>query len=138
MEITGKIIAVLPAQSGVSQRTGNAWKSQEFVIETHEQFPKKCCFKVFGEERINNFNLQKGEEVTVSFSIDCHEYNGRWFNSVDAWGVNRVGQAAPQNAQAAVQSPVVHQSDPLPDSVYQGVQTPFPANEPTTGDDLPF
>lgn len=137
MEITGKIIAVLPAQSGVSQRTGNAWKSQEFVIETHEQFPKKCCFKVFGEERINNFNLQKGEEVTVSFSIDCHEYNGRWFNSVDAWGVNRVGQAAPQTEQP-VQSPVVHQNDPIPESAYRGVQTPLPENVPSYDDQLPF
>ena len=44
MEITGKIIAVLPAQGGVSQRTGNPWKSQDYVIETHETYPKKCCF----------------------------------------------------------------------------------------------
>lgn len=134
MEITGKIIAVLPAQSGVSQRTGNAWKSQEFVIETHEQYPKKCCFKVFGEEKIKNFNLQMSEEVTVSFSIDCHEYNGRWFNSVDAWGVNRVG-AAP----VAKQSPVVHQSDPLPGSaVLGGAQEPFPPAQPEYNDGLPF
>ena len=41
MEITGKIIAVLPANSGVSARTGNPWMSQEYVMETHEQFPRK-------------------------------------------------------------------------------------------------
>ena len=67
MEITGKIIAVLPAQGGVSQRTGNQWKSQDYVIETHDQYPKKCCFRVFGEEKINQFNIQLGEEMTVSF-----------------------------------------------------------------------
>ena len=33
MELTGKIIAVLPANSGVSARTGNPWMSQEYVIE---------------------------------------------------------------------------------------------------------
>ena len=27
--------------------------------------------------------------MTVSFDIDCHEYNGRWFNDVRAWAVNR-------------------------------------------------
>ena len=46
MEITGKIIAVLPANSGVSARTGNPWMSQEYVLETHDQFPRKCCFRI--------------------------------------------------------------------------------------------
>ena len=90
MEIQGKIIAVLPLQSGVSQRTGNKWASQDYVIETHDQYPRKCCFRVFGEDKINNFNIQSGEELSVSFDIDCHEYNGRWFNDIRAWAVNRV------------------------------------------------
>ena len=42
MEISGRIIAALPARSGTSARTGNTWMSQEFVIETHEQYPRKC------------------------------------------------------------------------------------------------
>ena len=95
MEITGKIIAVLPAQGGVSQRTGNPWKSQDYVIETHDTYPKKCCFRVFGEDKINQFNIQMGEEMTVSFDIDSHEYQGRWFNDVRAWAVNRNSQPAP-------------------------------------------
>ncbi|MDO5527227.1 MAG: DUF3127 domain-containing protein [Prevotella sp.] len=89
MEITGKIIAVLPPSSGVSARTGNSWMSQDYVIETHDQYPKKCCFRVFGQDKIQSFNIQVGEEMTVSFDIDCHEYNGRWFNDVRAWAVNR-------------------------------------------------
>ena len=40
MELTGKIIAVLPANSGVSNRTGNPWMSQEFVIEVPGQYPQ--------------------------------------------------------------------------------------------------
>ena len=47
MELTGKIIAVLPANSGVSNRTGNPWMSQEFVIEVPGQYPRKCVFRVF-------------------------------------------------------------------------------------------
>lgn len=139
MEITGKIIAVLPAQSGVAQRTGNPWKSQEYVIETHDQYPKKCCFKVFGDEKISRFNIQTGEEVTVSFDINAREYNGKWFNSVDAWNVTRMGAA-----QGAPQSPVVHQTDPLPESAYQGAAQgtaePFPPIQPPGDgtDDLPF
>ena len=102
MEITGKIIAVLPAQGGVSQRTGNPWKSQDYVIETHETYPKKCCFRVFGEDKISQFNIQMGEEMTVSFDIDCHEYQGRWFNDVRAWGVNRNIQPNPGVGMAPI------------------------------------
>ena len=61
MEITGKIIAVLQANSGVSARTGNPWMSQEYVIETHDQYPRKCCFRVFGEDKIKQFNIQSGD-----------------------------------------------------------------------------
>ena len=88
MELSGKVIAVLEPRGGVS-KTGNAWKVQEYVIETHEQYPRKMCFDVFGEEKINQFNIQVGEELTVHFDIDAREWQGRWFNSIRAWKVDR-------------------------------------------------
>lgn len=88
MEIQGRIIAVLPERSGVSAR--GEWKAQSFVIETHEQFPKKMVFDVFGADRLSQFHIQSGEELTVSFDIDAHEYQGRWYNSIRAWNVQRV------------------------------------------------
>ena len=39
MEFTGKIIAILQPRGGVS-KTGNEWKSQEYVIENHDQYPR--------------------------------------------------------------------------------------------------
>lgn len=93
-EITGKIIAVLPTKSGTSAR-GTQWSSQTAVIETHEQYPKRVAFDVLGD-KIIEFNLQVGEEVTVSFDINAREYNGKWWNSVNAWQVVRqVVQRAP-------------------------------------------
>ena len=138
MEITGKIIAVLPAQGGVSQRTGNPWKSQDYVIETHDQYPKRCCFRVFGEEKINQFNIQLGEEMTVSFDIDSHEYQGRWFNDVRAWAVNR-------NVQVPGAAPVagVAPTAPMPGvAPAPATEAPFPPQQPAaeggSADDLPF
>ncbi|MBQ0164617.1 MAG: DUF3127 domain-containing protein [Bacteroidales bacterium] len=112
MEITGKIIAALEPRSGVSQRTSSAWKVQEFVIETHEQYPRKCCFEVFGEDRLNQMNITVGEELTVSFDIDAREWTGsdgrtRWSNQLRAWRVQRpseVAAAAPA-APAPVEAP---------------------------------
>ena len=93
MELSGKVIAVLGPRGGVS-KTGNAWKVQEYVIETHDQYPRKMCFDVFGEDKINQFNIQIGEELTVHFDIDAREWQGRWFNSIRAWKVDRA-QAGP-------------------------------------------
>ena len=83
------MIAVLEPRGGVS-RTGNPWKVQEYVIETHDQYPRRMCFDVFGEDKINQFNIQVGEELNVSFDIDAREWQGRWFNSIRAWKVERV------------------------------------------------
>ena len=96
MQITGKIIFALPERGGVSKSTGTEWKSQEFVIETHDQYPRKCVFTVFGSDRLNAMNIQVGEELTVSFDIDAHEWQGRWFNDIRAWRVAPAGSAAPQ------------------------------------------
>jgi len=133
MELTGRIIAVLPANSGVSARTGNPWMSQEYVIEVPGQYPRKCVFRIFGEDRIKQFNIQNGEDVTIQFDIDAHEYNGRWFNEIRAYNVVR-GQVAPVAGAAPVASPF----PPQPDAA----TSPFPpAQEPSgegSADDLPF
>lgn len=143
MEIEGKIIAVLPEQGGVSARTGNAWKSQDYVIETHDQFPKKCVFRVFGAERIAQFNIQGGEELRVSFDIDAHEYNGRWFNDIRAWAVTRIDPAAAQAAAQGVQpAPMAGMPFPPAQPAAPAAEVPpFPPAQPAEGsgaDDLPF
>ena len=138
MELTGRIIAVLPANSGVSNRTGNPWMSQEYVIEVPGQYPRKCVFRLFGEDRIKQFNIQNGEDVTVQFDIDAHEYNGRWFNEIRAYNVTR-GQAVPQGAPVAAEG-----MSPFPPAQpVAGASAPFPpAQEPAaeggSADDLPF
>lgn len=124
MEITGKIIAVLPERGGIS-KTGNEWKTQEYVIETHEQYPKKVCFNVFGADKIAQFNIQVGDEMTVSFDINAREYNGRWYNDIRAWKVERgtVAAATPMDIPV-IDAPKVE----VPDFGKA-------ANDP---DDLPF
>lgn len=104
MEATGKIIAVMPANSGQSQRTGQTWMSQQYVLEVPGMYPKRMVFEVFGEDKIKSFNVQVGMEATVSFEIDAHEYNGRWFNEVRAWNVRPAGRAAAPTAQSVAGS----------------------------------
>ena len=137
-EISGQIIAVLPTRSGTSAK-GTAWSSQTAVIETREQYPKKVAFDVFGADRITQFNLQVGEYVTVSYDIDAHEYQGRWFNAVRAWNVVRANQ--PQQAtQQPPQQQAYQQPQQLP--VNAQPQAPFSPQQQAAqqgeSDELPF
>lgn len=145
-DITGKIIAVLPTRSGTSAR-GTQWSSQTAVIETHEQYPKRVAFDVLGD-KITEFNLQVGEEVTVSFDINAREFNGKWFNSVNAWQVVRqapaqggynVGnpQAGAQAAYQAQQAAMAGAPNPTnPQNPYPPKQQP--AQSQGDSSDLPF
>ena len=139
MELTGKIIIVQPERSGVSQRTGTEWKVQEYVLETiNEQFPRKMVFEVFGADRIANFNIKAGDVMTVSFDIDAREYNGRWYNQIRAWKVDRNVTAqpvaapapagvAPAPAPAVAPAPAPAYTEPVPQAPGEG-----------SVDDLPF
>ena len=146
MEIEGKIIAVLPKQEGTSARTGNHWASQEYVLETHDQYPRKCCFRIFGEERINAMNIQAGEELRVSFDIDAREYNGRYFNTLTAWRVDRIDPAAvaQQGAPYVQPAPMAGGFPPAPPMQPQAPAAqptnaaPFPPAQENSTDDLPF
>ena len=138
MELTGKIIAVLPANSGVSTRTGNPWMSQEYVIEVPGQYPRRCMFRLFGEDRIKQFNIQMGEELTVSFDVDAHEYNGRWFNEIRAYNIQRGVVAPVPAAQTFGAQPAAADASGAP----AVDASPFPpaSEAPAEGsaDDLPF
>jgi hypothetical protein len=129
MEISGKIIAVLPPLGGTS-KNGNEWKKQEYVLETHEQFAKKICFQIFGIDRIAQASIKQGEEVTVHFDIESREYNGKWFTNISAWKVERLSAAAsPAASGLSPQEGFVTQP--------QGSDIPdFPP--PSPSDDLPF
>ena len=86
MEITGKIIEILPEKSG--QSANGEWRKQEYVLETETSYPKKICFVVWGD-KIEQFNLKKGESVEVSVDLESREYNGRWYTDVKAWKVSK-------------------------------------------------
>ena len=151
MELQGKIIVVLPERSGVSQR-GNQWRSISYVLETQEQYPKKLAFDVTND-KIDQLNIQLGEILTVQFDINAREYNGRWFNSVNAWNVIRQTQQSPaqcggfsgnvQSGAQAAQQTMLSSANAAVVANQMNQQNPYQSRQHTAqpqGDssDLPF
>jgi hypothetical protein len=118
MELSGRIIAVLEAKSGTSSKTGNNWMKQEYVMEVPGDYPRHCAFTVFGEDRIKQLNIQNGEDITIQFDIDAHEFNGRWYNDFRAYRVIR-GNADSQTISTNAKPVDEHLSTfpPMPESI---------------------
>lgn len=148
MEIQGKIIHILPLQSGIGKASGKEWKKQEFVLETLDgQYARKVCFSMWGD-LIDRTQLQVGEDVTVQIDVESREYQGRWYTDVKAWRVDR-GLVSLQNVQmgaapaagyAAAQMPTAQPTMPQ-GGAFGGMQ-PATADGVATStnsvDDLPF
>lgn len=104
MELSGKVIKLLETQQIVSKKNGKTYLKHSFVLETQEQYPKKVVMTVMGEgmEKWNRMGIVEGGSYNVSFDIDAHEYNGKWYNEVSAWkAVNLSGNANNANANNA-------------------------------------
>ncbi|MFP4059308.1 MAG: DUF3127 domain-containing protein [bacterium] len=121
MEISGKIIQILPVQSGKSAR--GEWKKQEFIIETEEQFPRKVCLVNWGD-KINLDDFSENESITASVNIESREYNGRWYTDIKVWKMDKA--AANQNMPGDHPPP-----PPPPENFDEGDENNIP-------DDLPF
>lgn len=137
VKLTGRIAEVFPAQTGTSQRTGNAWMSQDYLFEfftwSGAQNPNRLVVRIFGEDNIKRHNLQQYEEnVTLTLRLDASKTKDgdRWFNEVHITNVERIGVQQPAQAQ----------------NVQQPTTTPQPQQNAATGsenqggetDDLPF
>lgn len=142
---------VLPERSGTSQR-GNQWRSITYVLETQEQYPKKLAFDVTND-KIDQLNIQVGEFLTVQFDINAREYQGRYFNSVQAWNVIRQTQQAPaqgggysgnvQTGAQAAQQAMASSANMAGVANPTNPQNPYPprqqpAQQQGNSDDLPF
>ena len=143
MEVTGILVKQTAIREGVSKSNGNPWKIGEYLLEVPGQYPRHINFRVSDGQvgRLARFDSLIGKTVTVSFDIDAHEYEGRWFNEINAWGIM---EYINQTQRAANMVAAQNAGAPAP----QTGATPFPPNVDANGnpinneggetDDLPF
>ena len=128
MELKGKVIDILPEEKG--QGRNGEWRKQSYIFETQEQYPKKVCAEVWGD-KIDGFNIKKGEELTAKINIDSREFNGKWYTNVKIWAVYR---ASDGNVGGV---PNAQNENYLPQAT-SGASGPQDTPPPSEDDELPF
>lgn len=105
MEVTGILVKKTSERNGVSKQSGMPWKIAEYLIEIPGQYPRHINFRVSDGQvgRLSRFDSLVGKTVTVSFDIDAHEYEGRWFNELNAWGVIEYVDSTTRQANIAAE-----------------------------------
>lgn len=91
MTVIAKLIQLLPLQSGNSKN--GSWKKQDIILETEGQFPKLICVSIWGD-KIDNSQLQIGNNLKIDFDLESREYNGRWYTDVKAWKIEVLNSAS--------------------------------------------
>ena len=97
MQVQGKIHATKEAEQ-VTQR----FRKREFVLELEadSRYPQYVQFQLTGDRCESLDGFSKGEDVRVEFSLRGREWTSpkgevRYFNSLETWSIDRVGDAAP-------------------------------------------
>jgi hypothetical protein len=121
LELSGKVIQILPEQSGTGKN--GTWLKQDFIIETEEQFPRKICFSAWGDKVSAVKALKAGMNIKVFFNVESREFNGRWYTDLRMWKMETASQDSPVEAGSH------------PDA---GLEPLLPDESEDTGNDLPF
>lgn len=103
IKFTGKIIAAGQVQMGTSQN-GTQWSSCEYTIEElNEQYPARAVISVYGSDKLQQFNIQLGEIITAHIGFKARQSKeGRWFNQLDCWKVERPNSQQGQMVQSQI------------------------------------
>lgn len=106
LKVEGKVVKILEEQSGKGKN--GPWKKQDFILETGGEYAKKICITQWGD-KIDKFDVQEGEEITVYIDIQSREYKGNWYTDVKAWKVERGGPDSQERGDSGEQ--VIDMSD---------------------------
>ena len=136
MQFEGRVKELMPVQSGVSQRSGEPWSSQEFVFgfyETSDAIYEKEIVLKLRNDKIQQYNLQVGDKIKAKFGLGINNYQGRKYNEIYTGDIEILQRAQPTQPAPAPQAA------PAPQPAPQSEQPEQPdTTTPGVGNDLPF
>ena len=115
MEFTGRIQKLLPIRTGKKQ-DGSEWQSQEFIFEYFEhdsdRWSDKVVLTLMGD-RIKEADLHEGDEVKIGFGHSVREWNGRWFNELRVYKLEKVSKTTQASPEAQAAPPTTTDVEPF-------------------------
>ena len=84
MEVKGKLVKKLAAESGVS-KSGKEWRKQSIIIDTGGEFNNEVAVSAFGDKMDSMNKLEIGMDVKILCNVYSREYNGRYFHNIDGY-----------------------------------------------------
>tara|TARA_R110001583_G_scaffold25400_10_gene91984 strand:+ start:887 stop:1222 length:336 start_codon:yes stop_codon:yes gene_type:complete len=85
MEITGKVVKKLAAESGTS-KSGKEWKKQSIIIDMGGEFNNIVSVSAFGDDKIKQLNkLEEGMTAAILCNIYSREYKGKYYHNIDGY-----------------------------------------------------
>ena len=116
------ITNILTPKTGVT-KDGKEWKSIDFVVSQDTEnngktYTKKCVINIFGAEKVDKFltEFAVGDAVDVMANIDAQEYQGKFYNKIQAWKVtnqNAVPRTNISTANSSIPQKVVSEDLPF-------------------------
>lgn len=86
LQFEGTITAVLPKRSGTNKTTGKEWECASFVVsEEGTEYPNSMVFSCFKQEQFPSIVL--GRKAIVKFDSKAREYNGKYYQDINAYSV---------------------------------------------------
>jgi hypothetical protein len=128
MQFEGRVKEVMPEISGTSNRTGEPWKSQQFVFgfyESPDSIYERDILLQLRNDKIDQLKLQVGDRIKAKFGLGVRTYEGKKYNEIYTGDIEILQRAQPVQATA-----------PAPEPSPQQHKTPTEPPQPC--DDLPF
>jgi single-strand DNA-binding protein len=70
---------------------------REFVVTTpDEKYPQDILFQTVNDKMAVLESLGVGQQVEVSYNVRGREFNGRYYNTLDAWKIEVTGSKPSQ------------------------------------------
>lgn len=89
---------------GEVQSFPSGFSKRELVVTSEgDRFPQDVMFEFLKEKADLLNSLNEADRVKVSFDIGGREYNGRYFNSLKGWKIEKVDESDSGAAPAAAQ-----------------------------------
>jgi len=135
-------VRLLPLKEGVSQSTGNQYRTQDFIFGYYENqsdiYERNILLNV-RNENIEKYNLAENDKIKVRISLGCREYpqgSGKYFNDIRTGDITIIQKANVEATDGA--------NAPQPNNYPPGFERPATSaenganGEGGESDDLPF